>query len=83
MWFINEKRQVMEWPKCTQEKRARQRETRPEPTIFGNCDGWDFIVGKKPANQRLHPDRQGTFQGSRKQISTSYSQTTPLIRNKL
>ena len=22
--------------------------TRPEPTIYGNCDSWDFIVGKKP-----------------------------------
>ena len=21
--------------------------TRPEPTIYGNCDSWDFIVGKK------------------------------------
>jgi hypothetical protein len=20
--------------------------TRPEPTIYGNCDGWNFIVGK-------------------------------------
>lgn len=23
--------------------------TRPEPTIYGNCESWDFIVGKKPA----------------------------------
>jgi hypothetical protein len=23
--------------------------TRPEPTIHGNCESWDFIVGKKPA----------------------------------
>ncbi len=22
--------------------------TRPEPTIYGNCDSWDFIVGRKP-----------------------------------
>ena len=22
--------------------------TRPEPTIIGNCEGWSFIVGKKP-----------------------------------
>jgi len=21
--------------------------TRPEPTIYGNCDSWGFIVGKK------------------------------------
>lgn len=23
--------------------------TRPEPTIIGNCEGWNFIVGKKRA----------------------------------
>ncbi|MEY4676300.1 MAG: hypothetical protein RLZZ470_807 [Pseudomonadota bacterium] len=22
--------------------------TRPEPTIYGNCDSWDLIVGRKP-----------------------------------
>ena len=22
--------------------------TRPEPTIYGNCDSWEFIVGRKP-----------------------------------
>ena len=21
--------------------------TRPEPTIYANCDSWNFIVGKK------------------------------------
>lgn len=31
-----------------QEKRARRVVTRPEPTIYGNCDSWSFIVGKKP-----------------------------------
>jgi len=30
-----------------QEKRARRVTARPEPTIFGNCEGWNFIVGKK------------------------------------
>jgi hypothetical protein len=30
------------------EKRARRVVTRPEPTIYGNCDSWSFIVGKKP-----------------------------------
>jgi hypothetical protein len=28
------------------EKRARLVMTRPEPTIYGNCDSWNFIVGK-------------------------------------
>jgi hypothetical protein len=27
--------------------------TRPEPTIYGNCESWDFIVGKKPALNSL------------------------------
>ena len=26
--------------------------TRPEPTIYGNCEGWNFIVGKKPEANR-------------------------------
>jgi hypothetical protein len=30
------------------EKRARRVVTRPKPTIYGNCDSWSFIVGKKP-----------------------------------
>jgi len=39
---------VVELKRSRQEKRARQILTRPEPTIFGNCEGWKFIVGKKP-----------------------------------
>jgi hypothetical protein len=31
--------------------------TRPKPTIYGNCDSWDFIVGKKP---RTYSPRTGT-----------------------
>ena len=27
--------------------------TRPEPTIYGNCEGWNFIVGKKPEANSL------------------------------
>jgi hypothetical protein len=38
---------VIELKRRAQEKRARQMATRPEPTIIGNCDSWDFIVGKK------------------------------------
>ncbi len=26
--------------------------TRPEPTIYGNCEGWIFIVGKKRETDR-------------------------------
>ncbi|RZJ61781.1 MAG: hypothetical protein EON49_04370 [Acidovorax sp.] len=55
MWFINEKRQVIELKRRAQEKRARRMATRPEPTIIGNCDSWNFIVGKKPA-EKSPPD---------------------------
>jgi hypothetical protein len=27
--------------------------TRPQPTIFGNCDSWSFIVGKKRGIESL------------------------------
>ena len=27
--------------------------TRPEPTIYGNCDSWNFIVGRKPEAECL------------------------------
>jgi hypothetical protein len=27
--------------------------TRPEPTIYGNCDSWDLIVGRKPEAECL------------------------------
>jgi hypothetical protein len=48
MCFIKDWLQVIEINGAPQEKRARPLETRPEPTIFGNCDSWNFIVGKKP-----------------------------------
>jgi hypothetical protein len=38
---------VIELKREGQEKRARRVTARPEPTIFGNCEGWNFIVGKK------------------------------------
>jgi hypothetical protein len=37
--------------------------TRPEPTIYGNCDSWSFIVGKKPGAYREPPGREGSLQG--------------------
>ena len=27
--------------------------TRPEPTIYGNCDSWKFIAGKKTCNEMI------------------------------
>ena len=44
------------------EKRARPKVTRPEPTIYGNCDSWNFIVGKKPGTYSPPIGKQGTLQ---------------------
>jgi hypothetical protein len=38
---------VIELKREGEEKRARRITARPEPTIIGNCEGWNFIVGKK------------------------------------
>jgi hypothetical protein len=62
MWFINGKRQVIELKRYAQEKRARRVATRPEPTIIGNCDSWNFIVGKKP-------DRESPNAGIQRELS--------------
>ena len=32
----------------TKKKGRALKVTRPKPTIYGNCDSWNFIVGKKP-----------------------------------
>jgi len=37
--------------------------TRPEPTIIGNCDSWNFIVGKKPAEKSPSDCIQGELPG--------------------
>jgi len=42
---------VVELKRDGQEKRARRILTRPEPTIIGNCDSWNFIVGKTVQKQ--------------------------------
>jgi len=51
---------VIELKRGGKEKRARRVVTRPEPTIYGNCDSWDFIVGKKPSpySPKNHRDLQ-------------------------
>ena len=36
--------------------------TRPKPTIYGNCDSWSFIVGKKPGAYRLNTGQTGSLQ---------------------
>ncbi|WP_157982650.1 hypothetical protein [Simplicispira lacusdiani] len=52
MWFINENRQVFELPGGTQEKRARRLMTRPEPTIFGNCDWLELHCRQKAGKKK-------------------------------
>jgi hypothetical protein len=44
------------------EKRARRVVTRPEPTIYGNCDSWSFIVGKKPRAYSAGSGLEGSLQ---------------------
>ena len=38
--------------------------TRPKPTIYGNCDSWSFIVGKKPRAYSCASLRMGSLQTS-------------------
>jgi hypothetical protein len=46
------------------EKRARRVATRPKPTIYGNCDSWSFIVGKKPRAYRQSERATSSLQTS-------------------
>jgi len=48
MLFIKELLQVFEIERTDTRKKGASIWTRPEPTIYGNCDSWSFIVGKKP-----------------------------------
>jgi hypothetical protein len=56
------------------EKRARLVETRPEPTIYGNCDSWDFIVGKTARMQSPKTPWAGSCCCATKILCTTYSQ---------
>jgi hypothetical protein len=62
---------VIELKRRRKEKRARLVATRPEPTIYGNCDSWNFIVGKKPAPYSPRIARQGSLQRSNKEFMHS------------
>ena len=48
MLFIKGLLQVIEIERTGTRKKGASISTRPEPTIYGNCDSWNFIVGKKP-----------------------------------
>jgi len=48
--------------------------TRPEPTIIGNCDSWNFIVGKKACQQSLARVNSGRCKSATIFLCTGYSQ---------
>jgi hypothetical protein len=50
------------------EKRARRVVTRPKPTIYGNCDSWSFIVGKKPRAYSREQGQRGPLLTSNKHV---------------
>jgi len=47
--------------------------TRPEPTIYGNCDSWDFIVGKTGRAYSRQVSRTGPLQGCNWNVVHSFS----------
>jgi len=53
-------------------KRARQMLTRPEPTSNGNCDSWDFIVGKNPDLPSDPMATEQSLRASNINLSTTY-----------
>jgi hypothetical protein len=46
--------------------------TRPEPTSNGNCDSWDFIVGKKSKTHSGSDAAMGTLQANNINLFTAY-----------
>ena len=48
--------------------------TRPEPTIYGNCDSWASIVGKKGADLSLVTGKTQALQTHNEILFTSYQQ---------
>jgi hypothetical protein len=46
--------------------------TRPEPTSNGNCDSWDFIVGKKLDTYSDSNAATGSLQPNNINLFTAY-----------
>jgi hypothetical protein len=61
MLFIKELLQVFEIERTDTRKKGASIWTRPEPTIYGNCDSWNFIVGKKPRAYILKIAQEATL----------------------
>jgi hypothetical protein len=48
--------------------------TRPEPTSNGNCDSWEFIVGKKAKTPTQQWPKKDTLHMRHRNLSTVYQQ---------
>jgi hypothetical protein len=48
--------------------------TRPEPTSNGNCDSWEFIVGKKAQIPTQQSPKRDTLQNRHSILFTAYQQ---------
>jgi hypothetical protein len=83
MCFIKDWLQVVEFERAGKEKRARRVRTRPEPTIFGNCDSWSFIVGKKAAVGDRKIFMLDPLQPNNRILSTTYQHAADPYLDKL
>jgi hypothetical protein len=54
--------------------------TRPEPTIYGNCDGWNFIVGKTGRAYSQQVSRTRPLQACNWNVVHSFSTNPESIR---
>jgi len=71
---------VIELKQPENKKRARRKRTRPEPTIKGNCDSWDFIVGKKAKPQSLEATKAATLRACNTHVIHNFSTALPMHR---
>ena len=63
-------------------KKGRAKEmTRPEPTINGNCDSWDSIVGKKGDRLGAFTAEMRALRVHNEKISTTYQQKILINQN--
>ena len=63
-------------------KKGRAKEmTRPEPTINGNCDSWDSIVGKKGDRLGAFTAEMRALRVRNEKISTAYQQNILINQN--
>jgi hypothetical protein len=63
----------------TKKKGRALKVTRPKPTIYGNCDSWNFIVGKKPRAYSRALGHQVPLQGRNSVFTHSLSTSWRVI----